>query len=558
MMRKGHKPRQEEPLLQALLASLGEGCSASSLDVFINERTVPMRLGWEPSFCIAHGEQRLLVHVLASPEFPIYVEKAVAKLASYPKAKVLLVARDLMTERGERESRTRIFASKVASQVADRALSLGCGLLIESESTLHFVFGPGYKPRRACAHGEETGHIPKWLIKSLANSDLFSPHLSGCLRDFEKDYQRATRGKSISDARESELLLRFATDASAGDPRLFFPVDHLRTLKQYEASGANRHIRDHFFHTFNNLFLGLFILGYLARGRVAIADVDRFIKSSSGKVQLRYWESLWLLTCLFHDPAYMAEHFWPNLRFAFGVPQREDAEDEKIPEPVLAMIRDLWDGEFAGPRKELHGLYDRTVKKWLPSSVAQKGPDLFDRAMKKAYFDGSSTTHSLVSGLRLISLCRTHEKVVRPHGYDPKVAEAACYIAALCMMFHDQKCREELKSAGIRPIAFEHLPYAAVLMYVDSLQDDRRTTETTRFPDHGVLHSLAVSSDGALVTAVVCLPELKVSEWAKRIVEYESVMNWINAESEVRFEVDYRTRTQPTRTRWKSPGEPNL
>ena len=135
----------------------------------------------------------------------------------------------------------------------------------------------------------------------------------------------------------------------------------------------------------------------------------------------------------------------------------------------------------------------------MPSSVAQKGPDVLDKAMQRAYFDGTGTTHSLVSGLRLISLCRTQEKMVRGRFYDPDVAEAACYIAALCMMFYDQRCREALKSAGIPPIAFEHLPYAAVLMYVDSLQDDRRTIQTSRFSDHGILTSLKVSPDGRTV-----------------------------------------------------------
>ncbi len=411
-MTKRRNPHKE-PLLRALLVSIGAGSAEGSLDSFIKERTVPKNLDWEPSFCIARGDQRILVHVLASPEFPIYVEKAVGKLEHYPKTKVLLVARDLIAERREGESRVRIFASKVTSGVAERALSLGCGLLVESEGALHFVFDAGYKPRPACAHGEETGHIPKWLYKSLANSKLFSPHLTACFKKFEKDYDRATRKKSIPDSRESDLLLRFATEAAAGDPRLFFPVDHLRTLKQYESSGANKHTRDHFFHTFNNLFLGLLILGHLAQGKRAIADVDRFIKTSSGKVKLHYWESLWLLTCLFHDPAYMAEHFWANLRFAFGVPQREGIEDEEIPPQVLDMIRDLWDGEFAGPRKELQGLYSKTVRKWVPSSVAQKGPDVLDKAMQRAYFDGTGTTHSLVSGLRLISLCRTQEKMVR-------------------------------------------------------------------------------------------------------------------------------------------------
>ncbi len=490
--RKAHS----DPLLRALLVSIGADCTEGSLDSFIRERNVPKTLDWEPSFCIVHGKQRLLIHVLASPEFPIYIEKALGKLKRYPRTKVLLVARDLTTERHEGAAPVRIFASKVARSVAEKALALGCGLMVESEGAVHFVFNADYRPPKPCTHGNETGHIPKWLYTNLATSESFSPYLLRCFKAFAKQYARATRKKSILDKTESDLLLRFATKAASGDPRLFFPIGDLSTFKQYEASGANKRTRDHFFHTFNNLFLGFVILGSLANRKQAIADVDRFIKGKSKLVKLRYWEALWLLTCLFHDPAYMAEHFWAHLRFAFGVPQREGVDDEEVPREVLEMIRSLWYGEFAGPRKELHDLYNRTVRKWVPSSVAKKGPDVFDKAVQKAYFDGRGPTHSLVSGLRLISLCKTQNKAGLPSSYQPETAETACFIAALCMMFHDQGCRQALKSAGIPPIAFENLPYATVLMYVDSLQDDRRTIETSRFPDHGVLDSLEVSADG--------------------------------------------------------------
>jgi len=191
----------------------------------------------------------------------------------------------------------------------------------------------------------------------------------------------------------------------------------------------------------------------------------------------------------------------------------------------------------------------KTVRRCVPSTVAKKGPDIFDRALQVAYLDEAGTTHSLVSGLRLISLCRTQTKAGTGRFFEPATAQAACYIAALCMMFHDQGCREALRSAGIPPIAYEHLPYAAVLMFVDSLQDDRRDIQISRFQNHGVLDSVRVSADRRSVTAVVCLPELTVDEWAKRIVEYESVMKWVNTESEIRFEVDYRTRTRSGRSR---------
>ena len=174
---------------------------------------------------------------------------------------------------------------KFAASVAEKALSLGCGLSVESDGGVHSIFEPGYKPPKACANKEEeTGHIPKWLYSALAERTTFSSHLGTCLKRFAKEYERATRGKSISNKKEADILLKFATEATNGDPRLFFPVDDLRTFKSYEASGANKRTRDHFFHTFNNLFLGLLILGDLSEGKHAIGfEVDYRTRTRSGR-----------------------------------------------------------------------------------------------------------------------------------------------------------------------------------------------------------------------------------------------------------------------------------
>ena len=124
------------------------------------------------------------------------------------------------------------------------------------------------------------------------------------------------------------------------------------------------------------------------------------------------------------------------------------------------------------------------------------------------------------------------------------MALTACVIAALCMMFHDPRCRAALQSSGIPPIAYESLPYACVLMYVDSLQDDRRDISVSRFNKHGVLASVTISPTLRKVNAQVCLPEVPVKGWPGRIAEYESVMGWINAKSDTRFTIDYRSRAK--------------
>ena len=133
-----------------------------------------------------------------------------------------------------------------------------------------------------------------------------------------------------------------------------------------------------FFHTFNNLLLGFHVLGRLSSGRRIIAEIDRSIESDSAASKLNPWEVLWFLTCLFHDPGYTAEKFWANFRFAFGI-EANASDDAEIPDQVKEQIRDLWESQYAAPRQDLHDLYNRTVRKWVPPTVANKGADLIRR-----------------------------------------------------------------------------------------------------------------------------------------------------------------------------------
>ncbi len=457
-----------------------EPATVITFESLINAKRLPKTLQWQPSLCFLRGHEIVLVHILSSPSIPPYLETAVVALKALPNVFVLILARDQLAEVGEHSVAPQMPAAYIAGDVAEKALKLGCGLAFETTDAVHLVFDRGYviPPRR---HGrKETGHIPKWLYRKLAESDSFSPKLRQLLRRFAKRYEAATRRLTISNDRETDLVLGFAKGFAKLDKRFFLPSEGLQTLRHFEMSGATR-ARDHFFHTFNNLFLGFHILGRLSEGRKTMAEVDKFIGGDDDEKGdgPHAWEILWFLTCISHDPGYLGEKPWANFRFGIGVVQvgKGDAE---IPDQFKHQILDSWEGQFAGPRVDLHDLYNRAVRKWVPPTIAIKGADLFDAALRRAYFDGKVASHSLISGLSLINNCRT-QNVPRPKKYNPEKALTACVIAALSMMFHDPKCRTMLQQAGIPPIAFESLPYASVLMYVDSLQDDRRDISQSRF-----------------------------------------------------------------------------
>jgi hypothetical protein len=374
--------------------------SETTLEVLISAGKLPQDFGWQPSMCVTRGDETILVHILASSEIPPYLENAIKKLRkdNYENVYVLVVARDLTLEAPEDGPPTRLTAPYAASAVAEKAMGLGCALAFEAEKSVQLVFDGLYQAPPKCAEiGKETGHIPKWLYSGLAARSDFSPGLQKLLKRFAADYDRATRKQSITNDREATLLLDFARSFAKMDKRFFLPVEHLETLRQFEMSGATR-ARDHFFHTFNNLLLGFHVLGRLFSGEKVIAEPDKFIQIKSKGTKLNPWEVLWFLTCMCHDPAYMAENFWASFRFNFGIGAGA-GNDAEIPEQVKEQIRDVWDSQFAGPRQDLHDLYNRTVRKWVPPTIKKKGADLFDDALKKAYFDGRVASHSLISGL---------------------------------------------------------------------------------------------------------------------------------------------------------------
>jgi hypothetical protein len=202
-----------------------------------------------------------------------------------------------------------------------------------------------------------------------------------------------------------------------------------------------------------------------------------------------------------------------------------------------------WDTDLVPACKDLLELFKRTSGHWEPAGFGQDSSERFDSAIRRAYFDGIKIGHSLVSGLTLIESCRADD--AKPEaGYEKKTALTACVIAALCMLFHDQHCRETLLSSQIPPIAFDQLPWASTLIIADALQHDRRDISQSIFREHGVLNGLEVDAVNRRVKATVCLKEAALQRWPFMIVEYDNALEWLNNSSDVRFEIDYRTKAQ--------------
>lgn len=498
-----------------------------------NEKLAPKSLPFGPDLCLISKKQCHLIHALGAEALPQWVIEASEKLKRFKKTHVTVLAVHTPT----------VVGYKNASKVAEQCISLGYGLAVESVDGCFLVFPPAYQKPTASSSKKEIGHVPSWIRAELLEANNLSDHLRKAVSKLNKRYEKATKQNHISYEDECQALMEFAHAVRRGDTRLFCPVDLLTVLKEFEHAGGNPGARDHFFHTFNNLFLGLLILNTLAIARKHTVIPDRFIAPTRREPQpaLKLWESLWALTCLFHDPGYMGENFWQTFAVAIGADARVE-DDVATPDPVITRINNAWESEFLEARNYLIGLFKRVAGLWKLSGFGGGNPaDRFDPALRRAYFNGRKCGHSLVSGLNLIKRCRK-TKAVPAKNYDEEKALKACVIAALSMMFHDQHSRHTLVVNEVPPISFEDLPYATTLMFADALQDDRRDITVSKFPKEGVLEKLSVTHGKVLAT--VCLPRIPVKWWPGKIVEYQSVMGWINSVSETKFFIDYQSRLQ--------------
>jgi hypothetical protein len=507
-----------------------------SFDLLRKRRRVPSlkTLGWGPDYCIERGREVHLVHVLSGPELPVWVRKSRKTVSASPDTHVLVVALS-----------TKEFpALKVAERACEACAAARFGLLCETPFGFVTVLPPRRVAHLPCRAAEtEHGHVPSWIIERLLACNGFSTRLMNHIRSFSTRYRQLTRRtrRQMYD-QEADVLETFLRRVRTSAAPFYLPIECFMELKSWERRGAHAGARDHYFHTFNNLLLGLVILGEAFATRRATEPPDAFVTAQNQDLvgRLKPWEFLWFLTCLNHDPGYIGEKFWPALQARYGLNPATSAK-RPIPTAVAESLINGWDTDLREARIDLLALYDRVRNVWVPPRAANTAP-AFDAALRIAYFDGERSSHSLLSGLTLIQgFGQDLTQIALPAETRTRCL-AGCEIAALSMLFHDQRCRELLQEHRVPPIPFEQLPYASLLIFVDAIQDDRRNIAINSWPRHGVLNALEVIQNGTLFRARVCLREIPLKYWPSKLVEYDSALRWLNSSVNMTFEIDHRPR----------------
>lgn len=475
------------------------------------------------------GPDILLLYALDLPKCPEWLFRGLSVLRDQNNIHIVIAVTGLDI----------VCPETIASQIMRNCVSQGIGVAIRTKRGVELVVAPRHRIVQRQLSDDAVGHVPEWLTTRLCSTAGFSPSLARSVHLFGRQYShfRGSRRGGFDD--ECVVLDAFARRLARGDRRLFFPTDFLNRLRDFERSRENPSKRDHFFHTFNNLFLGFVLLAECFPHRSPDTDPDRIIAADGAILRQHPWETLWALTCLFHDWGYIAESFLSVIDYNYGFSGHlMDGVELDISDSVARQITAAWDTEYASARTDLIDLANNLARRWRPHQFRTASDSRLQEAIRSIYFDGSRFGHSLMSGLVLINRCNG-DRAAKNVSYNKEVAMSACSIAALSMVFHDSHARAAFTRVAVPQITFEALPYAGMLAFVDALQEDRRTIEKTCFPRQCVLQDVAVNAERRTVTAKVNLRYARLESWPFKVAEFAEVLEWLSRGSQWHFAINY-------------------
>lgn len=324
-----------------------------------------------------------------------------------------------------------------------------------------------------------TYHLPIRLVQRITQLDKVDKPFGVALSKFGKEYLECAEKGLFEDPNENreQALLRYHFEKILElDEELMAPFELLDVLRQFETQIAPRRVRDHFFHAFHNFLLGCLVLDQA---------YPHFAEFGSRIVGDEYMclEYVWLLTALFHDIGYPFELMsriqcmylgedYDTLARRNGEALNGDrilrAESWASPEWVVARLRlvSLWD----------YLCQENLEPPWSPEAIAvsQFPKQTFDKTLLEGFL--KERCHGVSSCMRLVTeLQRRVQREASDERRDFLLRHI--FVAGLSIPFHHSTFRQVLRAHGILQIDTARFPFASLLAFIDSIQDDRRAFE---------------------------------------------------------------------------------
>lgn len=307
--------------------------------------------------------------------------------------------------------------------------------------------------------------VPKAVIDELRAERGLPLYLRRALHDLAAKYDTFLRKGVDSDTAEQRALSDYAVRLlrHMGFRGANANIDAAQMVRRLELSGWGGR-RDHFFHSFQNYFFGLY----------ATAKLTPHFDGSFGKAKLNWTIDpfdVWFLTALWHDVGYGIEKFDRVAADIFGDVLEDDfGSDARIQFLNSDICKEATRSIGSLIARLLNADAARTA--WM-QPVPGAYRSRVQTCIEKAIRDNVMESHGAASALRLYSECIPMTNRLGPE--NSAVLRQKIFLACASAPFHDWHFRQCLRcSHGTCKIPTAVMPFAALLAFVDSIQDDRR------------------------------------------------------------------------------------
>jgi hypothetical protein len=298
--------------------------------------------------------------------------------------------------------------------------------------------------------------IPDWVIQRLKRIQNLEPKFRTAIISFCKKYEKVA---GASDEVQERLLHNTFRSLLKTNEHFAAEYTPLNLLRFFEQHNRRRTARDHYFHTFNNFLLGCIILD-------ECYEAFRQFRESSLHGSDCSSEYVWLLTVLFHDVGYPIQKRDETIEIIYGVPGIGTDQ-------IAAERKQAWDSaQYRMSRVQLVSLYQYLTQPHVEAAWTADPfglPDhVLDKALERSFMEKG---HGAASCLRMLAGFFGN---IPASGGDRQFLIRHVFLAGLSIPFHDWPVRKFLRDLGVQNLRTSRFPFAALLMFVDSIQEDRR------------------------------------------------------------------------------------
>jgi len=370
----------------------------------------------------------------------------------------------------------------------------------------------------------ETTRIPRELLGEILDDNGLPVYLRVAMRRLSRTYDRILEiaDQPSRDRAEKKALMDFMRKLFRQMGFLSAARETPEMIHRLESAGWGSP-RDHFFHSFQNYFFGL----------LAISKLPSYFKGYRDTAKL-HWDidvfHIWLFTALWHDVGY-------------GIACIGDVNDDLIGSDFGEQVADdtrttyLRQHTIQEAMLKICSLIARLLKpssartEWMPPQgwPRAKGICSIRKALENCFM---TKGHGSASALRLYA---DWAPAIEHLGEEKqRILGQTVLMACASLPLHDSHFRTCLREAyGSFAISTSVMPFAALISFIDSIQDDRRDLECVSKEIRFLEHILV--GQPATVQAIVNKDALKIESLLWKVVEVRDVVAHLNQSPESLF-----------------------